>query len=251
MNETAEPRIRFNARFHAQEVRVVALRHRVLHPTRVSVTDYDSTGLALRTGAERRHGDRRSRNRWTTGRRRRERRGKALRTLLFAAAAVATSHSVKTQTKPLRPGVSVSMDEFRAVSADRAYDDIINEAAVTYGLDPELIRAVMRAESAFNPMVVSPAGAQGLMQLMPALAAEMGVTDPFDPRQNIMAGAKYLRWLLDLNRGNIPLTLAGYNAGPTVVSKYKRVPPFKETQRYVKKITGFMEDARKDTIPTN
>jgi soluble lytic murein transglycosylase-like protein len=99
-------------------------------------------------------------------------------------------------------------------------------------------------------MVVSPAGAQGLMQLMPALAEEMGVTDPFDPRQNIMAGAKYLRWLLDLNRGNIPLTLAGYNAGPTVVSKYKRVPPFKETQQYVKKITGFMEDARRDTIPT-
>jgi len=142
------------------------------------------------------------------------------------------------------------MDEFRAVSAERAYDDIISEAAATYGLDPELIRAVMRAESAFNPMVVSPAGAQGLMQLMPALADEMGVTDPFDPRQNIMAGSKYLRWLLDLNRGNIPLTLAGYNAGPTVVSKYKRVPPFKETQQYVKRITGFMEDARKDTIPT-
>ncbi len=143
------------------------------------------------------------------------------------------------------------MDEFRAVSADRAYDDIIKEAAGTYEVDPQLIRAVMRAESAFNPMVVSPAGAQGLMQLMPALAEEMGVTDPFDPRQNIMAGAKYLRWLLDLNRGNIPLTLAGYNAGPTIVSKYKRVPPFKETQRYVKQITGFLEDARRDTVPTN
>ena len=143
------------------------------------------------------------------------------------------------------------MDEFRAVNAERAYDVIIDEAASRFAIDPELIRAVMRAESAFNPMVVSPAGAQGLMQLMPALAEEMGVTDPFDPRQNIMAGAKYLRWLLDLNQGNIPLTLAGYNAGPTVVSKYKRVPPFKETQRYVKKITGFMEDARKDTIPTN
>lgn len=174
-----------------------------------------------------------------------------MRTLLFAAAALATSHSVKTHTKPLRPGVAVSMDEFRAVKADEAYDDIIDEAAATYTLDPDLIRAVMRAESAFNPMVVSPAGAQGLMQLMPALAEEMGVTDPFDPRQNIMAGAKYLRWLLDLNRGNIPLTLAGYNAGPTIVSKYKRVPPFKETQRYVKKITGFLEDAKRDAIPTN
>jgi soluble lytic murein transglycosylase-like protein len=212
---------------------------------------HDPAGLALRKEADRRHGDRRSRDRWDAGRRRRDRRRATARTLLFAAAALATSHSVKTQTRPLRPGVSVSVDDVRAVSADRAYDDIIKEAAVTYDLDPELIRAVMRAESAFNPMVVSPAGAQGLMQLMPALAEEMGVTDPFDPRQNTMAGAKYLRWLLDLNRGNIPLTLAGYNAGPTIVSKYKRVPPFKETQRYIKKITGFLEDARRDTIPTN
>ena len=170
---------------------------------------------------------------------------------MFAAAALATSHSVKTQTKPLRAGVSVSMDQFQAVNPERAYDDIISEAADAYKIDPDLIRAVVRAESAFNPMVVSPAGAQGLMQLMPALTEEMGVTDPFDPRQNIMAGAKYLRWLLDLNRGNIPLTLAGYNAGPTIVSKYKRVPPFKETQRYVKKITGFLEDAKRDAIPTN
>ena len=174
-----------------------------------------------------------------------------MRTLLFAAAALATTHTVKTHAKPLEAGVSVSMDAFQAVNPERAYDDIINEAAETYALDPELIRAVVRAESAFNPMVVSPAGAQGLMQLMPALAEEMGVSDPFDPRQNIMGGAKYLRWLLDLNRGDIPLTLAGYNAGPTIVAKYKRIPPFKETQRYVKKITGFLEDARRDAIPAD
>jgi len=213
--------------------------------------NHESRGLSLRNGGERRHGDRRSHDRSAPGRRRRDRRRKTLRTLMFAAAALATSHSVKTQTKPLRAGVSVSMDQFQAVNPERAYDDIISEAADAYKIDPDLIRAVVRAESAFNPMVVSPAGAQGLMQLMPALAEEMGVTDPFDPRQNIMAGAKYLRWLLDLNRGNIPLTLAGYNAGPTIVSKYKRVPPFKETQRYVKKITGFLEDAKRDTIPTN
>lgn len=171
--------------------------------------------------------------------------------MLFAAAALATSHTVKTQTKPLHPDVSVSVNDVRAINPERAYDDIINEAADAYAVDAELIRAVMRAESAFNPMVVSPAGAQGLMQLMPALAEEMGVTDPFDPRQNIMAGAKYLRWLLDLNRGNVALTLAGYNAGPTIVSKYKRVPPFKETQRYVKKITGFLEEARQEALSTN
>ena len=141
------------------------------------------------------------------------------------------------------------MHDFRAVPPEQAYDEIIAEAAAAYDLDPELIRAVMRAESAFNPTVVSPAGAQGLMQLMPALAGEMGVGDAFDPRENIMGGAKYLRWLLDRNRGNIPLTLAGYNAGPTIVSKYRKVPPFRETQNYVKRITGFLADAKKDALP--
>jgi soluble lytic murein transglycosylase-like protein len=169
-----------------------------------------------------------------------------MRTLLLAAAALATTHTTRTQTKPLRPGVAVSIDDVRALQPERAYDDIIREAAAQYDLDPELIRAVMRAESAFNPMVVSPAGAQGLMQLMPALAAEMGVEDVFDPRDNIMGGARYLRWLLDRNRGNIPLTLAGYNAGPTVVSRYRKVPPFRETQNYVKRITGFLADAKKE-----
>ena len=96
----------------------------------------------------------------------------------------------------------------------------------------------MRAESAFNPMVVSPAGAQGLMQLMPALAEELGVADLFDPRRTSWA-ARILRWLLDRNRGNIPLTLAGYNAGPAMVAKYRKIPPFRETQKYVKRITGF------------
>ena len=141
------------------------------------------------------------------------------------------------------------MHDFRAVPPEQAYDEIIAEAAAAYDLDPELIRAVMRAESAFNPTVVSPAGAQGLMQLMPALAEEMGVGDALDPRENIMGGAKYLRWLLDRNRGNIPLTLAGYNAGPTIVSKYRKVPPFRETQNYVKRITGFLADAKKDALP--
>jgi len=171
-----------------------------------------------------------------------------VRALLLAAAALATTHSVKTKTSPLQPNVAVSMNDFRAIDPERAYDDLIAEAAAEYDLDPSLIRAVMRAESAFNPMVVSPAGAQGLMQLMPALAEEMGVVDVFDPRQNIMGGAKYLRWLLDRNRGNIPLTLAGYNAGPTIVAKYRKVPPFRETQNYVKKITGFIADARRDGL---
>ena len=134
------------------------------------------------------------------------------------------------------------MHDFRAVPAQDAYDDLIKEAAATYGLNEHLIRAVMRAESAFNPMVVSPAGAQGLMQIMPELSAEFGVTDPFDPRQNILAGARYLRQLLDTNRGNLRLTLASYNAGPGNVAKYKGIPPFRETRKYVKRITGYLAD---------
>ena len=215
-------------------------------PSIVAVRDEPAVGL--RHGGERRQADRRGSDRIATGRRRGDRRRATFRTLLLAAAALATTHTVKTQTKPLRPDVAVSIDDFRALQPEKAYDDFIAEAAAEYDLNPDLIRAVMRAESAFNPMVVSPAGAQGLMQLMPALAEEMGVVDAFDPRQNIMGGAKYLRWLLDRNRGNIPLTLAGYNAGPTVVAKYRKIPPFRETQNYVKKITGFLADAKRDAI---
>ena len=135
------------------------------------------------------------------------------------------------------------MHDFRAVPATEAYDALIEEAARLYKLDANLIRGVMRAESSFNPMVVSPAGAQGLMQIMPALAEELGVTDPFDPRQNVMAGARYLRQMLDAHHGNLRLALASYNAGPGNVARYKGVPPFKETRNYVKKITEYLEDA--------
>lgn len=134
------------------------------------------------------------------------------------------------------------MTNFMALKPEQAYDHLIAEAAETYGVDAALIRAVMRTESAFNPLVVSPAGAQGLMQLMPALAEEMGVTNVFDPRQNVMGGAKYLRQLLDATGGDIPLTLASYNAGPGNVARYKGIPPFKETRDYVKKITALLAD---------
>ena len=102
----------------------------------------------------------------------------------------------------------------------------------------------MQAESAFHPYVVSRAGAEGLMQLMPDLADEMGVTDSFDPRENIMGGARYLKQLLDLHNGNIALTLASYNAGPGNVRRYRGVPPFKETRTYVKKIKQILKNER-------
>jgi soluble lytic murein transglycosylase-like protein len=157
--------------------------------------------------------------------------------LLAAATMLFAPHHSRI---PIKAGVSVSMDDFRPVTARTAYENLIQEAASTFALDPALIRAVMQTESAFNPFVVSRVGAQGLMQLMPALAEEMGVRDSFDPRENIMGGARYLRELLDRHRGNVRLALASYNAGPTAVARYGRVPPFRETQRYVKQITGLI-----------
>jgi soluble lytic murein transglycosylase-like protein len=121
------------------------------------------------------------------------------------------------------------------------YDDLIKEAAARYGLPTALIRAVIMTESAFDPLAVSSAGAQGLMQLMPALSDELGVRNAFDPRENIMAGAQYLSSLLEAQKGNVKLALASYNAGPGNVKRYKGIPPFKETRRYVDKIMGLVE----------
>ncbi len=121
-------------------------------------------------------------------------------------------------------------EAFTALPATIAYNDTIAEAADLYRLDPNLIRAIILAESAFNPFAVSRAGAQGLMQLMPALAEELNVLDPFDPRQNIFGGARYLRQLLDLHKGNVNLAVASYNAGPGAVDRFNGIPPYRETR---------------------
>ena len=146
-------------------------------------------------------------------------------------------------TPVLKPRVEVST-RFLALPPSAAYDDIIREAAAEYELDPDLIRAVMQTESAFDPLVVSRAGAEGLMQLMPELAAEMGVIDSFDPRENIMGGGRYLRRLLDFYDGDLSLALAGYNAGPGNVERYGGVPPFPETRKYVKTIKLLLKRSR-------
>ena len=167
-----------------------------------------------------------------------------MRTLLLAAAALSAPHAARIRALPL-PNISVSIDSVTGpVELRHAYDDIIADAASAYRLDPQMIKAVMQTESAFNAVAVSPVGALGLMQLMPAVAAELGADDPMDPRQNIMAGARYLRQLLDQHRGNVKLALASYNAGPGAVAKYHAVPPFKETRNYVRRITNLLADAR-------
>lgn len=146
-------------------------------------------------------------------------------------------------TAVLKPRVEV-LTEFAALPPNEAYDDMIAEAAVDYDMDPDLIRAVMQAESAFHPLVVSRAGAEGLMQLMPELADEMGVSDSFDPRENIRGGTRYLKRLLDYYDGDLSLALAGYNAGPGNVARYGGIPPFAETRKYVKTIRALLKRRR-------
>lgn len=121
------------------------------------------------------------------------------------------------------------------------YVTMIESAARQYNLHPELLHAVVRTESAYDPTAVSSAGATGLMQLMPATAARLKVKDIWDPEQNLRGGAKYLRNLLDLFEHDLRLALAAYNAGENAVIKYgNRIPPYPETQRYVRKVMQFL-----------
>ncbi|HEV7744857.1 MAG TPA: lytic transglycosylase domain-containing protein [Pyrinomonadaceae bacterium] len=123
-------------------------------------------------------------------------------------------------------------------SGDCDLDWIIFRAGEKAAVDPRFIHAVIQQESQYNVKAVSPVGAQGLMQMMPATAERFGLKDPFDPAANVEAGTKYLKWLLDRFDGDVSLALAGYNAGEGSVDKYQGVPPYSETQNYVKKIVS-------------
>jgi hypothetical protein len=143
---------------------------------------------------------------------------------------------VRTSDRAPRPSPSVPSD---IPDGARNWDSHIREAAALYRLPEPFIRAVIRVESGGNPAVVSPVGACGLMQLMPGTAARMGVTDIFDPRQNILGGTRYLRVLANLFNGDLILTIAAYNAGEAAVLRYRGIPPYDETQRYVRRVLGF------------
>jgi hypothetical protein len=128
-------------------------------------------------------------------------------------------------------------------SANHDFDHLILAASAQHGISQDLIRAIIQVESQFDRLAVSTAGARGLMQLMPATARAMGVTDAFDARQNIFGGTKYMRLLLGLYGGDVTMAAAAYNAGETAVARYKGIPPYKETQDYVRKVNAILGTA--------
>ena len=120
---------------------------------------------------------------------------------------------------------------------------LVNELAPRFDVEPRLVLSMIAVESSFRADAVSSKNAQGLMQLIPQTARRFGVVDPFDPRQNIEGGMKYLRWLLDFFAGDTALALAGYNAGEQAVRKHGGIPPYRETRSYVKKVLGLYAQA--------
>lgn len=131
-------------------------------------------------------------------------------------------------------------------------ESIIDQASIKHGLEKELVKAVIKAESNFDPKAVSKKGAIGLMQLMPKTAYSMGVDDIKDPYLNVDAGCRFLRRLIDRYEGDIELSLAAYNAGPTAVAKYKGIPPYKETINYVQKVIWYYNyHYKKDDLQAN
>jgi len=124
-------------------------------------------------------------------------------------------------------------------AATKAYDPIIKEASLRYDLSFPLIKAIIRVESNFNAKAVSHKGALGLMQVMPKNLKPLDIGDPFDPKENIMGGARYFKAMVDRFDGKLPLALAAYNAGPNIVEKYRAIPPIEETRNYVKKVMEF------------
>jgi len=214
---------------------------------------------------ERRHGDRRrgqprSADHGGPDRRRGDRR------VCVSAGVVLAVASLTASTSPDRAYVDVRVPTMSALDAPNVpavipeepiaaslrpslnskFDVHIEEAATRHGVSRELVRAIIQVESGFDRLAVSSAGGRGLMQLMPATARRFGVLNRFDARQNIFGGTRYLRVLLDHYQGDISLTAAAYNAGASCVARYHGIPPYKQTQEYVRKVTTILGAALKE-----
>ena len=150
----------------------------------------------------------------------------------FTNAPTSSDYQIYVEERPRRAGNRIDADRF---------DRYIGEAATLHGVDFRLLKAVIRAESAFNPKAVSKKGALGLMQIMPANLERFRVYDAFDPWQNIMGGTRYLKSLLQRFDGEVSLALAAYNAGPRAVDTYQGIPPYRETEEYVKRVMKFFK----------
>jgi len=155
-------------------------------------------------------------------------------------------HFTNVPTKPVYRPFQLLRPYLRSLGGKESaeFDRLIRESCERHGVEFALVKAVVKAESAFDPLALSPAGARGLMQLMPDTAALQGVTDVHDPRDNIDGGVRHLRLLLDRFRGNLTLTLAAYNAGPEAVARYNGMPPYEETQEYVQRVLQYRESYR-------
>jgi soluble lytic murein transglycosylase-like protein len=152
------------------------------------------------------------------------------------------NQSLRVRTKILRSNIRETTTDRLNKGELKAPDQIqkiIEDAALSCSLPAKLVAAIIKVESNFNPRAVSSEGARGLMQLMPTTAANLGVKNSFDIKENVNAGCRYLKKMLDRFDGNLELAVAAYNAGPGAVEKYGKIPPYKETQNYVKKVLGY------------
>jgi len=173
--------------------------------------------------------------------------GPALAAIYYQIDQNGVAHFTNAPTEPgyrlFQPGALPAGTRLTPSSVEQ----LIEAFAAEHDLDPDLIRAVIRAESNFNPKAVSRKGAQGLMQLMPGTIWRLSVGDAYDPRENIGAGVRYLRELLDLFRGDLTLALAAYNAGENAVLRYRGVPPYQETQGYVTKVLRLYKQTARES----